>query len=152
MLNQQETNSSTQVDKFTEALTKARRMQRDWLQYGLNFVHIYVDDVEGDWLENWGNDDEILCDPHLDAIKEFLVSNDHTAREIRDYLNQRNIEEDIQVTLFDLAVDLAECSRINPENAKLSAIISLLTSLSNHVNDAEVLNLADDIVRKLTLV
>ena len=50
MVNQQQTNNSAQLENLTEALAAARSMQQDWLNYGLNYVHIYVEDVEGDWL------------------------------------------------------------------------------------------------------
>ena len=45
MVNQQQTNNSAQLENLTEALAAARNMQQDWLNYGLNFVHIYVEDV-----------------------------------------------------------------------------------------------------------
>lgn len=46
------------MGKFRQkrGLEGAREIQRDWLKHGLNFVHYYIDDVEGDWLENWGKD------------------------------------------------------------------------------------------------
>lgn len=45
------------MGKFREkkGLEGARQIQQDWLEYGLNFVDLYIDDVEGDWLENWGD-------------------------------------------------------------------------------------------------
>lgn len=46
------------MGKFRQkrGLEGAREIQQDWLEYGLNFVDLYIDDVEGDWLESWGEE------------------------------------------------------------------------------------------------
>lgn len=46
------------MGKFREktGLEGARQIQQDWLEHGLNFVDLYIDDVEGDWLETWGEE------------------------------------------------------------------------------------------------
>jgi len=46
------------MGKFREktGLEGARQIQQDWLGHGLNFVDLYIDDVEGDWLETWGEE------------------------------------------------------------------------------------------------
>ncbi|WP_413172651.1 hypothetical protein [Anabaena azotica] len=139
MLNQQEMNSITQVDEFAEILAAARRMQQDWLEYGLNFVHLYVEDVDGDWLETWGND-EILGNSLLDSIKEFLVSNDDVAVKIRYRLGDR--------PLFDLAINLEECLRISKEDEKLSAVRDILDR-HIHAGEIELLDLANSLLDKL---
>jgi len=146
MLNQQETNSSAQVDKFTEALASARRMQQDWLQYGINFLHIYVDDVEGNWLENWGSD-EISDHSLLDSIKEFLVSEDYVAVKIRQALNHQNTCTETSLTLFDLAINLAECCKINREPDRLSAVRDILIWVGK--DDPELWDLANNLIEKL---
>jgi hypothetical protein len=53
-------NTTTQnpLENFNQALLKARQMQDNWLQYGVNFVDLYIEDVESDWLETWGDDEE----------------------------------------------------------------------------------------------
>lgn len=139
MLNQTEMNSITQVDEFAELLAAARKMQQDWLEYGVNYVHLYVDDADGDWLETWG-DDQILGSPLLDTIKEFLISNDHIAVQIRNHLTDK--------PLFDLAVDLEECLRITRENEQPAAIQEILT---RHLQNCqmELSDLADSLLTKL---
>jgi hypothetical protein len=153
MLNQQSTNTSAQVDKFTEALASVRKMQQDWLQYGINFLHIYVEDADGDWLENWGNDeideiDKILDDALLNSIKEFLVSDDYGAVKIRQVLQNQAARSANSLTLFDLAVNLVECCQINPEIDRLCAIRNLLAWVGK--GDAELLDLANHLVEKLS--
>ncbi|MFO5491085.1 MAG: hypothetical protein ACLBM1_09460 [Cuspidothrix sp.] len=138
MVNQQQTNNSAQVQDLTEALTAARRMQQDWLNYGLNFVHIYVEDVESDWLETWGDDE--ISNPLFDAIKDFLVSDDEIAIKIRKYFPE--------TSLFDLAVDLEECLRIARENDKASAVKNVLAS-DIDLDDLELLDLVNSFLAKL---
>jgi hypothetical protein len=139
MLNQHQTNTNAPVDTFAEALATARKMQQDWLEYGLNFVHFYVDDVDGDWLETWG-DDEILVNPLLDVIKEFLVSDEDAAVKIRYDLGERS--------LFDLAVNLEESLRITKADDRIFNIQNLLVS-NGISNDIESYNLAKYLVEKL---
>ncbi|BAZ47699.1 hypothetical protein JMG10_33825 [Nostoc ellipsosporum NOK] len=142
MANQRETHSyENQVDTFTEALATARKMQQDWLTYGLNFIHLYVEDVDGDWLETWGND-EIIGNSLLDSIKEFLVSDDHVAVRIRQLLGERS--------LFDLAVNIEASWRIPQVDNRLSAVINLLTSnFSSEIDDDDLLDLAESLLAKL---
>ncbi|MDP5017907.1 hypothetical protein FJR11_05620 [Anabaena sp. UHCC 0187] len=137
MVNQQQTNHSTQLESLTEALAAARNMQQDWLNYGLNFVHIYVEDVEGDWLETW-EDDEI-SNPLFDSIKDFLVSDDDVAIKLRNYVGD--------TSLFDLAVDLEECLRISRENDKTFAVKDVLANDNdNDIDDLELLDIAHNFV------
>ncbi|MBD2449472.1 hypothetical protein H6G76_20355 [Nostoc sp. FACHB-152] len=127
-----------QLDKFAQALATARKMQQDWLTYGLNFVQIYVEDVDGDWLETWGND-EIVGNPLLDKIKEFLVSDDSLAVKVRHQLKKRS--------LFDFAVNLAECGQINEETDRLSAVRNLLVDDDDDAQPS--LDLANELSAKL---
>ncbi|MEH2396232.1 hypothetical protein [Nostoc sp.] len=134
MLNKRETHScNNQVDAFAEALATAREMQQNWLTYGVNFVNFYVEDVDGDWLETWGHD-EILGNSRLDAIKEFLVSDESVAVKVREHLGERS--------LFDFAVNLEESWRIPETNDRLSAVRRLLAGEENSV-DADDMSLGD---------
>ncbi|NEU71155.1 hypothetical protein PI95_000820 [Hassallia byssoidea VB512170] len=140
MPNQRQSNGNQQVDRFSEALATARNMQQDWLNYGIDFVHLYVEDVHGDWLERWGEEST------LDTIKEFLVSNDDVAVRVRQILGERS--------LFDIAVNLEECLSLSEENDKLYAVINLLAGSENNydareIDDIELLNLANSLLSKL---
>jgi hypothetical protein len=53
-------NQGEEVDSDLEKVSSAlltlkasRRFQKDKLTHGLNRVDLYMDDVEGDWLDNW---------------------------------------------------------------------------------------------------
>lgn len=130
--------SNGQLDKFAQALATARKMQQDWLTYGLNFVQIYVEDVDGDWLETWEND-EIVGNPLLNSIKEFLVSNDAIAIQVRQQLRERS--------LFDFAVNLAECDKLANKSEKLSAVRNLLAG--DNAQEQKFSDLANELSDKL---
>ncbi len=136
MANKRETHCNNQVDTFAEALATARQMQQNWLTYGVDFVNFYVEDVDGDWLETWAND-EISGNYRLDAIKEFLVSNDSVAVKVRQHLGERS--------LFDFAVNLEESWRISESNDRLSAVRNLLAGEGNSIET----DLANTLVVKL---
>ncbi len=136
MANKRETHCNNQVDTFAEALATARQMQQNWLTYGVDFVNIYVEDVDGDWLETWGHD-EILGNFQLDTIKEFLVSNDSVAVKVRQHLGERS--------LFDFAVNLEESWRISENHDRLTAVRHLLISEENSVDT----DLANSLLVKL---
>jgi predicted transcriptional regulator len=44
---------SKKVDRALETLKANRKYQQDKLTHGLARVGRYVEDVEGDWLDNW---------------------------------------------------------------------------------------------------
>jgi hypothetical protein len=49
---------SEKVSNALETLKANRRFSQDKVNYGLDRVDRYVEDVEGDWLENWSEEDE----------------------------------------------------------------------------------------------
>lgn len=59
MVTEKTPSSQNKLDDFLEALEEARKMQNDWIQHGIDFVHLYIEDVDGDWLEKWGEDDDL---------------------------------------------------------------------------------------------
>ena len=49
---------SEKVASTLEKLRASRKYQNDKLIHALNRVDLYIEDVEGDWLENWNVEDE----------------------------------------------------------------------------------------------
>lgn len=45
--------NSDPIEKARAALHAVRQYQQDWQEHGVDRVHKYFDDVEGDWLENF---------------------------------------------------------------------------------------------------
>ncbi|MEG4517570.1 MULTISPECIES: ribonuclease III domain-containing protein [unclassified Microcoleus] len=52
------------LQKVWEELEAARKMQDEWMNNGVDFVDLYVEDAGGDWLEKWGK-----CEEELERIK-----------------------------------------------------------------------------------
>ena len=42
---------------MTNYLEASQQLQLDKQTYGADYIHLYVDDIEGDWLANWTWDD-----------------------------------------------------------------------------------------------
>jgi hypothetical protein len=47
---------SEKVDRALETLKANRRYQQDKLTLGLDRVERYIEDIEGDWLDDWTNE------------------------------------------------------------------------------------------------
>jgi hypothetical protein len=55
------------VSHGLETLKAIRQFSQDKITYGLQHVDRYVEDVEGNWLENWAEEDSENLSP---AFKE----------------------------------------------------------------------------------
>ncbi|WP_254445275.1 hypothetical protein [Anabaena sp. UHCC 0204] len=50
--------SNYEIDwKYLEA---SQKVQLDKQNYGADYIHLYVNDIEGDWLENWDWEDKMI--------------------------------------------------------------------------------------------
>ncbi|MEG4986746.1 ribonuclease III domain-containing protein [Microcoleus sp. BR0-C5] len=56
------------LHKVWEELEAARKMQDEWMNHGVDFVDLYVEDAGGEWLEKWGK-----CEEELELIKNKKV-------------------------------------------------------------------------------
>ena len=45
------------VAKALQSLRAAQKLQEDRLNFGIDHINFYVEDVEGDWLERWREDE-----------------------------------------------------------------------------------------------
>ncbi|MDJ0674013.1 MAG: hypothetical protein QNJ36_01205 [Calothrix sp. MO_167.B42] len=52
-------NNQSKFETILQALELNQQMQRDWEEQGIVFIDSYVEDVEGDWLEKWGEDETL---------------------------------------------------------------------------------------------
>lgn len=171
--------SQDRFEKFSEALEEARRMQQDWMTHGLDFVHLYIEDVEGDWLERWGEDEEVFVRETPDssavsawqpvvgamvveAVRAFLESDDAVAVKVRERLTD--------ISLSEMAAQLEKCLSIPEENdQRLFAVKTILADSiimiaqphctegaiatnrdsSDENDEISLLNLAEDLLEKL---
>lgn len=46
------------LEKVWQSLQAAQKLQDDRLTFGIDHVNLYVEDVDGDWLERWGEEEE----------------------------------------------------------------------------------------------
>ncbi len=56
------------LQKVLEELEAARKMQDDWINHGVDFVDLYLEDAGGDWLEKW-----VKCEEELEYITSKKV-------------------------------------------------------------------------------
>jgi hypothetical protein len=60
MNTERDSSSQKRLEKAFQALQAAERLQRDRLTWGLDQVNLDVDGGDGDWLEDWDEDEEDL--------------------------------------------------------------------------------------------
>lgn len=58
MLTERKNYNQEKSSKVLTAVEKAQKVQDDRIEFGLDHVNLYVEDVEGDWLETWDEDEE----------------------------------------------------------------------------------------------
>jgi hypothetical protein len=58
MVQEKQSDRQQRLNKFLQAVEAAQKSQGDIMKYGLEAAHLYCDDVDGDWLETWGEDEE----------------------------------------------------------------------------------------------
>ncbi|MEQ9551658.1 MAG: hypothetical protein RIM23_18875 [Coleofasciculus sp. G3-WIS-01] len=69
MVTKQQNYSHDDLGAFSEALEKSRKMQQDWLTHGLDFVNLYIEDIEENWLDRW-DDDEVTVESSVTLASE----------------------------------------------------------------------------------
>lgn len=52
--------NSQKIQQVLQAMEEAEKLHNDLLSFGLDGIDYYVDNIEGDWLENWGKHCEDL--------------------------------------------------------------------------------------------
>lgn len=71
MSNSNNTASADRLEKVWQALQAAQKLQDDRVNFGLAHVDMYVQDVEGDWLEHWGQNERVNLGQWLENIFTF---------------------------------------------------------------------------------
>lgn len=154
--------SQEKLEDFIQLLESSRQLQQDILTRGLDAAYLYVDDVDGDWLENWDEEEgdlETEANGNLAGEKfekatfVFLNSDDPVAVKVRKRLKEKS--------LVEIAAELEKCLMLPEENdRRLFAVKELLvgsaslgskTRGNNDENDDEIemLELAEDLLEKL---
>lgn len=160
MVKNRPTDSQERLEKFLHAVEEAQRFQDDLLKYGLDAVHLYVEDIDGDWLEKWGEDEEessnftstaTLVSSSVVNLTMFLKSDDSVAVRVRKQLGEDS--------LLDVATELEKCLSIAEEDDQLLGVKKVLVGgatgggttreSSDGDDEIELLDLAEDLLEKL---
>jgi Protein of unknown function (DUF1822) len=132
------TSNTDSLEKVWQALEAAQALQDDRLTFGLDHVDIYVEDVEGNWLEQWGKDESINLGHWLENI---FAADWQTVEEILG-MQEQNLALLVttagvkRAKLIDLGIrldgaDVALIVTIKPEEAQRIGILIQLYSLSD---------------------
>lgn len=91
MINQEITERQKRLEQFLQHLESARQLEDDIMKYGLEAADLYFEDIDGDWLETWGDDDN---EPgYIEKMTTFLESDDVVAVEVRKHLQNKSHDE-----------------------------------------------------------
>ncbi|WP_353930456.1 hypothetical protein WJM97_19600 [Okeanomitos corallinicola TIOX110] len=142
------------TDKFTqylEHLEAGKKLQEDWINHGIDCVDLYFEDIDGDWLETWGDDD---YEPgYIEKLTTFLESDDVVAVKVRERLQHKSIDEIIAGLEYCLS-QLKEEDRIFAAKDFLVGDVvvsgSCRASGNDDIDEVELLELAEDLMEKLT--
>lgn len=151
MINQEITKESQKrLEQFLQHLESARQLEDDIRKYGLEAADLYFEDIDSDWLETWGDDDN---EPgYIEKLTTFLESDDVVAVEVRKRLQDKSMDEIIGRLEYCLS-QLTEKDRIFAAKDFLFGDVmvsgSCRASGSSDINEVELLELAEDLMEKL---
>jgi predicted house-cleaning noncanonical NTP pyrophosphatase (MazG superfamily) len=141
------TDRQERLAKFMQTVKAAQKLQDDILKYGLDAAYFYVEDVEGDWLEKWGDEEEQQT---IECITSFLKSDDWLAIKVCEHLKDKS--------LYEFAVQLEKSLILSAED-RLFVVKKLLTTSAtdgeknwdcrNEYTEVYLQNLAAKLVEKL---
>jgi hypothetical protein len=136
---------------FLESVKAAQQLEDDIRKYGLEAADLYFEDIDGDWLETWGDDDD---EPgYIEKITTFLESADLVAVEVRKRLQNKSHDEIIGGLEYCLS-QLTEKDRIFAAKDFLVGDVvisgSSRASGNSSINEVELLKLAEYLMEKLS--
>jgi hypothetical protein len=149
MRNEKITDRQQRLEEFLHAVEAAQKLQDDILRHGLDAAYLYVEDVDGDWLERWGEDEEEQ--QKIIDVTTFLKSDDWLAVRIR---------EQIQDTLLcRFAVEVEKCLLISDPQERLIEVKKILSVIITNgdsncesnpeTDESKLLYLAQELLNKL---
>ena len=151
MINQEITERQKRLEQFLQHLESARQLEDDIRKYGLEAADLYFEDIDGDWLETWGDDDD---EPgYIEKLTTFLESNDVVAVKVKERLQDKSIDEIIGGLEYCLS-QLTDKDRIFAAKDFLVGDVvvsgSCRASSNSDFDEVELLELAEDLMDKLT--
>jgi hypothetical protein len=151
MINQEITERQKRLEQFLQHLESARQLEDDIMKYGLEAADLYFEDIDGDWLETWGDDDD---EPgYIEKLTTFLESDDVVAVKVRERLQDKSLDEIIGGLEYCLS-QLTQKDRIFAAKDFLVGNVvvngSCRASGNSDFDEVELLELAEDLMEKLT--
>ncbi|ALB39949.1 MULTISPECIES: hypothetical protein [unclassified Anabaena] len=151
MINQEITERQKRLEQFLQHLESARQLEDDIIKYGLEAADLYFEDIDGDWLETWGDDDD---EPgYIEKLTTFLESNDVVAVKVKERLQDKSIDEIIGGLEYCLS-QLTDKDRIFAAKDFLVGDVvvsgSCRASGNSDIDEVKLLELAEDLMEKLT--
>lgn len=138
------------LDKVIESVEAAQKLQNDIVRYGLEAAYLYAEDVDGDWLEKW-DEDENRQTNFVESVTTFLESDDWVAVSARKQLQGKSLSE--------IAAQLEDCLRLSELQNRVFAIKTVLVesasfakinrSFSDDSDTVDLLDLAEQLVERL---
>jgi hypothetical protein len=139
----------SRFEEFLRHLEEARKLQDDILKYGLAAADLYCEDVDSDWLETWGDEEE---NTFVESVVGFLESNDSVAVKVRKQLKDKSLPE--------IATELEKCLSVGEEEDRIFALKNVLVGsvtssssyrdISDEDDEIDLLDLAEELLEKLT--
>lgn len=151
MINQEITQGQQRLEQFLQHLESARQLEDDIIKYGLEAADLYFEDIDGDWLETWGDDDD---EPgYIEKLTTFLESDDVVAVKVRERLQDKSHDEIIGGLEYCLS-QLTQKDRIFAAKDFLVGDVvvngSCRAAGNSDFDEVELLELAEDLMEKLT--
>ena len=152
MVQEKQSDRQQRLDNFLQAVEAAQKVQDDIIKYGLEAAHLYCDDVDGDWLETWGEDGDEQQN-FVALVTNFLQSDDLVAVRVRKQLKDKSLQE--------IAVELERCLSLSEEEDRIFAVKNMLAggvavaesnrgTGSDEIDETDLLDLAEEVLDKLT--
>ena len=151
MINQEITERQKRLEQFLQHLESARQLEDDIRKYGLEAADLYFENIDIDWLETWGDDDD---EPgYIEKLTTFLESNDVVAVKVRERLQDKSLDEIIGGLEYCLS-QLKEEDRIFAAKDFLFGDVVVSESCrasgnSSDIDEVELLELAEDLMERL---
>ena len=151
MVQEKQSDRQQRLDNFLQAVEAAQKVQDDIIKYGLEAAHLYCDDVDGDWLETWGEDEDGQQN-FVELVTNFLQSDDLVAVRVRKQLKNKSLQK--------IAVELERCLSLSKEEEERifgvkKVLVGSVTvaeinrGTSDKIDEIELLELAEELLEKL---
>ncbi len=150
MVKNNPTGCQERLEDFLQAVESAQQLQNDIIKYGFEAAHFYIEDLDGDWLEKWSEDEE---EQNItEYITNFLESGDPVAVKLWERLAEKPLTE--------IVSELERCLSFSKRAEQIFAIKDFLlhnsklernnSAKTNGYDVVSLVNLAEELLRKLT--